>query len=313
GKRYLYAKLTQNPDLQDDYQEFASFLAFQAQTSVGQLFTVEQKIKEALQIPMTLETKLDIVKTNINQINELVIAVDSILDVSSNALELTDAKQQKQSYAEQLYQLDSLYDKLHGEYVTGMHLILQEVLTLNGLVTATMGYEQNEKTVNDITLNATLFQNGILTSDQINTLVSIAEECPKTGGHGVYRARGVLSDCQIEIWNDNSATCFPMPEPGEEKILNNNIAEQPNKYSTDKLLIFPNPAVDGFSVRVPPNNSGVLTLVDGLGKIQISTRFSEEEGFHYVELDNLPQGIYFCTIHQSNGEVQISKVFVVGN
>ena len=313
GKRYLYAKLRQNPDLLDDYAEFVPFLVAEAQTSVGQLYNVEQKIKEALEVPSSIEAQLDQIQNSADQSKEVLFVLDSVLDMSSNTVELTAALEQKLTVLAAVRTQDSLYATLHDGYRTGMLLKLQEALVLNNQVNASTVYEQNEKTVNDIALSSRIFQGNILTATQLAVLKDIAVQCPKIGGHGVYRARGMLSsDCDAEDWDDNNTGCYPLPELAPGQMLENRFSKRPVDLQDDRLIVYPNPAVEGFFVKLPANQCGVVTLTDGLGKTWKELEANAGIEVLYVELGHVPHGVYFCTFTSTSGERQIGKVFVTG-
>lgn len=91
AKRYLYAKLMQNPGLQGNYIEFAPFLSAQSQTSVGQLYAVEQKIAEGLIVSTNFDTQLSQIKASeTSAINQLLL-VDSTLNASTDVATLNAA------------------------------------------------------------------------------------------------------------------------------------------------------------------------------------------------------------------------------
>ena len=311
GRRYLYAKLMQNPTLQNVYTEFGTFLSAQSQTSVGQLYAVEQKIAEGLIVSATLEAQLGQIISNEALAKLDLISADSILDTASSATELASALSTKWNKLGELQTLDSLYGELFNTFHAATISKLQEALVLNNQVIANYDYEQYEKTVNDISIQQALNQNGLLTVGQIGTLQSIAILCPKVGGHGVYRARGLLSLCDAPLWNDNSANCYELEAPVQEQVLENAFSERATaKIVGDQLIVYPNPATAGFFVRVPTRTSGIIILSDGVGKVWRTVSFASHSESQFVDVPNLPAGIYFCTVATSNGDRQVTKVIL---
>lgn len=232
GRRYLYAKLMQNPTFQDDYAEFGPFLFAQSQTSVGRLYAVEQKIAEGLAVSASLAAQLAQINSSVDLVLSNLLLADSILDTSTDVGAAAPALATKSGGLVQLRTLDSLYSVLNDAYRADMSAELQDALALNNLVTASSTYEQYEKTVNDIAIKKVLYQNGELTAVQVSTLQGIASECPKTGGHGVYRARGILTGCDEGNWNDNTTNCYPIAEPVQEQVMDNGFGER----STAKIF-----------------------------------------------------------------------------
>lgn len=89
-----------------------------------------------------------------------------------------------------------------------------------------------------------------------------------------------------------------------------NLAVSAVDVANSELSIFPNPANDVISLRLsdPTNETGVLTLVDAMGKevFRSSSRFSETEN---VEVNELEEGIYFVNV-AFNSSVYHQKLLV---
>lgn len=313
ARRYLYAKLMQNPSLQDDYAEFGSFLNTQSQASAGQLYAVEQKIVEGLKVSASLTAQLSQIKTDENLALEEVLKADSILDTSTDIAAVSSAQNGKNLALEELHTLDSLYNEISLAYQAALMSKLQEALVLNNAVTAANDYEQHEKTVNDIAIRQVMFQNGELTSAQVTTLGIIAAECPKTGGHGVYRARGMLTSCYDGNWSDDYAGCHPIAPPVQEQVLDNGFGQRSDKKQlvAAETSAYPNPATDGIFVRTMTVQGGQITLLDMTGRAGRTAQFSIADEVKYLDLAGVPSGVYTCTVSSSTGERQVIKVFVV--
>jgi len=311
GRRYLYAKLMQNPTFQDDYAEFGPFLFAQSQTSVGRLYAVEQKIAEGLAVSASLAAQLAQINSSVDLVLSNLLLADSILDTSTDVGAAAPALATKSGGLVQLRTLDSLYSVLNDAYRADMSAELQDALALNNLVTASSTYEQYEKTVNDIAIKKVLYQNGELTAVQVSTLQGIASECPKTGGHGVYRARGILTGCDEGNWNDNTTNCYPIAEPVQEQVMDNGFGERSTaKILGDQLLVYPNPANDGFFVRLPAGESGTVTITDAMSRVWKTVPFTEGADVQFVDLPNAPTGMYLCAVTTTKGDRQIVKVIL---
>jgi len=311
AKRYLYAKLRQNPGLQGDHTAFGPFLTNESNTSVGQLYSVEQKIAEGLKVSANLDSQSSQIRAGeIATINQLELA-DSTLNSATTVTALNSALGIKNLALSDLRTLDSLYNELNVDYQANLMLKLQEALTLNNSVTTATDYEQYEKIVNDIAIRQVLFQNGELTVPQVAALGIIAAECPKYGGHGIYRARGLLRSCNEGNWNDDNAGCYPIAEPSLPQVLDNGYGERSTaKIWGDQIIVYPNPATSSFFVRLPARQSGTITITDAIGKVWKTVPFTEGEEVRFVDLPNAPTGIYLCAVTSTNGNLQIIKVIL---
>jgi hypothetical protein len=312
AKRYLYAKLQQNPGLQDDYAEFGPFLSSQSNSSVGQLYAVEQKIAEGLNVSASLDALLGQIKTDESLALGEVLLADSVMDTSTDAAALASAQNGKNLALAELRILDSLYNEVNNAYQAALTSKLQEALILNDAVAAVNDFEQHEKTVNNIAIRQVLFQNGELTAAQVATLSSIAAECPKTDGHGVYRARGLLTGCDAGNWSDDYAGCNPVVPPVQEQVLDYGFGQRSDKKQlAAQALAYPNPATDGIFVRTVSGQYGLITLQDMTGRTWREAPFTTADEVKYLDLANVPSGVYTCAISGTNGEHQVIKVFVV--
>ncbi|MFN0015230.1 MAG: hypothetical protein ACKVU2_11845, partial [Saprospiraceae bacterium] len=214
-------------------------------------------------------------------------------------------------YAEMLNLNTLLYNEINTVYQTALMPKLQEALTFNGSVIAANDIEQYEKTVNDIAIRQVLFQNGELTAVQVDTLQSIVAECPKYSGHGVYRARGLLTGCYEENWSDNNARCYPTPPFVQELVLDNGFGQRSGKKLSDSQpFAYPNPATDGIFVRTIPAQEGQIVLQDMTGKAWREVPFAQTD-VKYLDLSGVPSVVYTCAVIGSTGERQVIKIFVV--
>lgn len=312
AKRYLYAKLLQNPGLQGDFSEFGPFLSTESLTSVGQLYAVEQKIAEGLKVPTVLASQLDLIQSEEYLALNSVLKADSVLDTSMDTATLATALNGKYLALVELRRLDSLYCEINSVYKVAMMLKLQEALALNNAVLATNNYEHYEKTVNDISIRQVLFQNGELMAEQVVALGSIAAECPKVGGHGVYRARGLLTGCNEGTWSDDYTTCYQVAPPIQEQVLDNGMGQRSDKKQlTTHAFAYPNPATNGIFVSAMHNQNGQISLLDMTGKVWQEVPFTTADEVKYLDLTNVPSGVYTCIVNGSNGERQVIKIFVI--
>jgi Secretion system C-terminal sorting domain len=303
AKRYLYAKLQQNPDLQDDYPEFASFLSSEINTSVGQLHAVQQKLSEGLQVSSQLQSLLDQINTDENLALKAIKQADQILENSQDQSALASAQHDKESALVELSLIDSRFAQAYTEYQATQTTALQDAMDSNNIVIAVSDFEQHEKTVNNIAILQVLSQGGELSETQIDVLRSIASKCPKIDGHGVYRARGLLTGCNAENWSDNSEDCYPEASQAQEQVLE--IGFQPRSEKrplASEFLVYPNPADKSVFVRTVPAQDGQITLQDVTGKVWSQVSFTSNDTTKQIDLTQVPSG-------HTTGHFGITQVF----
>ena len=147
-----------------------------------------------------------------------------------------------------------------------------------------------QKEVNHIFLHT--HTNKVFSTENVNTLKTIANTCPLIGGNAVYAARATLkaNELQADIEYNDNALCFTAA-PAESKKSN---------IIANDGLIFPNPANTSFTfVRNESTEEATLVLSDLSGKIMLSKILGKYE--HSIELstENLPTGTYLLKVNSS--------------
>ena len=308
AKYYLYSKLLQNPEILSEFQEFPSFVATESTSTVGKFYEVNQLILEGLSETLGIVDDLEQLKEEEEELKSNLLIADSILNSPTTTSIYASALSSKFTSLLQLHLLDSLYSEYAKNYQENLSSKLEDALNLNNQIVTSHTHEEYEKNVNEISILRALAQGGTLSAFQIATLQDIASECPKVGGHSVYRARGLLYDCNAGGWNDNTENCFPEPEIVRPVILDTLQGRTTPKQFFSLFSVYPNPSKDGFYVKLPSNEGGKITILDSFGKVWrlLDLRGSED----YVEMREAPAGVYICKITTSNGDRYITKVFL---
>lgn len=173
--------------------------------------------------------------------------------------------------------------------------------SINQSVTPVLLPEQNCKDVNDIYIS---LLNGVAAdSVQLQTLESIAAQCPAQGGIAVYRARVLLNLIydDVRTWDDN---CPPSQRLAPE-------SSDPASSSSSALL-YPNPN-DGNMVlayTLPDDQPGAFTLYDAMGNIvDVETLIAVSQK-QSILLPGLASGIYFYQVTCGNSIITADKIAV---
>ncbi|MCG8328176.1 MAG: T9SS type A sorting domain-containing protein [Chitinophagales bacterium] len=216
-------------------------------------------------------------------------------------------KEQKGVLLSDLLTLDISSESIISNYKSGLLSNLQSIIAVNQQIVTTQVYESNEKTVNDIFLNAIVNQNGVFTAQQLQDLLNIALQCPQTGGMAVYRARGLLPSCIHIEHEETFDNCFPDSTEGfsSSNLLSNTFDE----IDDDKIHIYPNPASGEINIRFNKNSSGTVIISDPFRRKMMQRNIFENENFVSLEL-NLLRGIYQCTILWDDGSMQTESLII---
>jgi hypothetical protein len=134
-----------------------------------------------------------------------------------------------------------------------------------------------------------------LTATQISDLTPIANQCPYSGGEGVFMARALLGN--EAIYNDLALCGLAAPQP----IVKPN---DEDKVVEPSFRMYPNPANQYLVVELVDKSKGeeLLTLTNAFG-VQVHAE-TIMEGTEAIPVDTgaIPAGTYFLTLKSSTGK-----------
>ncbi len=200
-------------------------------------------------------------------LNQL-IDIESIIDTTSDEIALESAFLAKENLVDQWIALDEEILALNSDYLDGVVFGLTNALQLNNSIETNSIWENNLKTVNQLSLEAQLYQQGVFDTDQVDQLLAIASQCPANGGLAVYQARSALPNCVYFSAVDQDGNCYP-----EEMYFSMQDVSQgsgggmKNTLDNGQLSINPNPSSGRFTLSVKEGVSGKVTIYDALGQL----------------------------------------------
>ena len=158
----------------------------------------------------------------------------------------------------------------------------------------------------------------------LTSLTSYSVACNDKDGDGYYNwgLGAKPSTCPVNSLNDkdsdDSDPCIgPLDADYKEiKLTGPNCITSLSELSENKfdLKTFPNPTSGSSTINysLPTKANIKLSIVNLLGEetLVLIDNKEEQEGFHSVNIDNLPSGIFFCKIASSNYSFT-SKIIVI--
>lgn len=165
--------------------------------------------------------------------------------------------------------------------------------------------ESNFKTVIQIYLE-NMYKDSIgdLLNDE-NIILSIANQCPLSGGDAVFMARFLYEYIQPNInYNDDFICNAVSNERRENRNKEVSVAQVMNKTT-----LLPNPSNGQVNIFNSSAEIGQIKITEISGKVVISKDFSDG-GQHFVSLDcsNLTKGIYFVEITSQMAKTETIKL-----
>ena len=168
----------------------------------------------------------------------------------------------------------------------------------------------NQRTVNELLLN--YYGQGIeLNSSQLLILMSIALQCPFTGGSGVYDARSLwyaIRPLDSIFFNDDEACNQALRIGGASEMLAEIIFEPIH------LEVYPNPANNAVTIYYAFKEfaaGGKITVSDYLGRQIYSKNLENSSDELILDLSSFNAGIYLIEMLNDTGQRKTKELIII--
>lgn len=177
------------------------------------------------------------------------------------------------------------------------------VKAANAAIATSEVIEANEKMVNEIYLSTVAKGIDEFTTDQINDLFNMANQCPLIGGNAVYRARAIYALIDNEQDFDDPSLCLPFG------IIVRNVEQ----VATTGFTVMPNPAQDEVALVCAASFDGSPTVVfyDAVGhEVLRKTSSGDQQRFH-LSVAALAPAVYHYKVFIPGGGIGNGKLTVL--
>lgn len=181
---------------------------------------------------------------------------------------------------------------------------LASATATNNSINPNIIIEQNYKTVNDIYLNTVAVGIDTFTNGQYSQLVSVASQCPYTGGGAVYTARVLLHIVERTMYFDdvcntnNNARLM-----GKDKSTKSNIF--------GKLYPNPNNGTMQYDYDLPKGSTGQLIISDVMGQNLFSYILIEGKNSLKIQINDLAEGVYLYKVNVDGKIIKKDKLVIL--
>lgn len=162
--------------------------------------------------------------------------------------------------------------------------------SINNAINTTKIYEENLKVINNLFL-----QNGSYTTNQINTIYSIASQCPNTGGSAVFIARSLYRfhiDPSVSFDHLNCQTI-------QNRSSNSNISS---------IEVMPNPASNSIQLILNEKvENGILEILNYQGGLMKVIKDYNSTNLKELDIRELNSGMYILRITKNNQIIYAGK------
>ena len=236
AERAIFEQVLHNPALLQ-VAGVSSFYDSRQNTSIGKLERASEFLAQAFALNVSNSASL---KTLQKQRSSKFDAITALDFANASGIWSSSDFETKSNLLTDLQNIDSQLIELEGSIAQTKKTKLNELLSFAQGIPATFIYEQNDKDLLQIEVARALNAAGTLTAEQLNTLRSIAAQCPLTGGTAVTKAIGMLPLCeQGDYANPKCAGAR-----GSE-------ANQSPSENGEKFKVYPNPASNAVMVEYP--------------------------------------------------------------
>ena len=227
---------------------------------------------------------------------------DSSLNAGGNPVYLDSIKTARMIIQTTIENLISINEAAIANLNTSINSGADILQAENAQINSQEVYEQNEKSVNEFYLNVIVKKQIHLISSYGSQIISIAQQCPLSGGPAVYKARSLARLIDSNFRYEDELNCqltsysWKVAKPNSDVIFS----------------IYPNPSKSIIQVTYRLKNNGTLRLHNELGNLISEQKIDSKQFQSEINVSNLSNGIYFCSIINSDGvSGEVVKLVVI--
>jgi Secretion system C-terminal sorting domain len=256
----LYEKLIENSDLLTD-PDFAYFKADKDDEALGQFIQLDKQMELTLDADASLKVARELKEQQINQLESDIATMKALYDQASNE---PDRMALENSLMDLSTQLENRWTELKtlDEQVATQRKAQAAVLdAANAGITVQGIYEQNQKSVNDLFLNAQAKDVFGFDVAEKSSLQSIAHQCPLMGGNAVYQARTLLALSDPLATYDDANACM---------VYGIQWRRAESTPVAAAFKVYPNPVTDGRIILewdAKLEGDGSVQILDMMGRV----------------------------------------------
>jgi hypothetical protein len=136
--------------------------------------------------------------------------------------------------------------------------------------------------------------------------ISIAQQCPSSGGEAVFRARNIIRKVNDSIIYDDAGVCAQMGIYRKKQ----NIVDESDLVS---YILIPNPAQHQTQLifNQPPSSNYLIQIINGEGRVVESRNINHQLSNLVLDTEKLANGLYTVNMIKQNGEFESEKLMII--
>jgi len=136
--------------------------------------------------------------------------------------------------------------------------------------------------------------------------ISIAQQCPSSGGEAVFRARNIIRKVNDSLIYDDAGVCAQLGIYRKKQIVKNEI-------DLGSFILIPNPAEHQTQLifNQPPTSSYIIQVINNEGKVVEKRVVNHNLSSLVLNTGALSDGLYTVNVIRINGEFESEKLLII--
>ncbi|MEN0050029.1 MAG: T9SS type A sorting domain-containing protein [Bacteroidota bacterium] len=299
-QQYWLKRLELHPTLLINNADLQFFQENNLNSALGRLMNITKGYQTAIkEISEALDDDIqrDILE-ELERLNDL----QTSYSLNNNANTLEEIKQLLSTIGEQSVGIQNIFSLANSRLENSLTSIIFD----NSLISVENDLARNEKIINNIYLQSLTRRELPLKDLQKELLFSVANQCPKSGGRYVYRARTLYNLLVQHKHFDDSELCTAAS-------IENRTNKPKIELPTDRTIkIYPNPSSNQLTVEISDFNDTSdfsVELYQMTGKqVQSNSIQTRSTNIPISQLDN---GVYILILYENGRRIKSKKIVIL--
>lgn len=287
-----FANLDKNPELRPANSPESEFYETHLSGNIGKFYLARSAWDDIAVFSANLAADWEENAADITQKLDDIRAENLEMEAATTEAERTQIAQTLETLKSELAVLLQSNQNLSAQYQSEVEDKVVELASDLGEITTTETWEENLKTVLELSVERLRAGNGEWTTTQYSALETIADQCRHEGGIGVVLARSAIEKFDY----DDEAMC-----PGWEA--------RNSKRDDLTTGLFPNPTNDLCRLSFAHPISGFLNIRNAQGQIMQTLALTEVSLLNLIT-EKWPSGIYFINVVADKDSLSSVKLVV---
>jgi hypothetical protein len=299
AKQLVYEDLVNNSVTNNN--DYLQFVISNLNSPIGNLNSVNDNLENAYKTDSAAQFIIDSLQGQLKVWSDSLILIDQLLSIQSDSILDT----LKSLVINQLrIKRNAIGDQLN-QHLTTINSAQTQALQDNSVISANIAPHINEQYINDVYLRYKTQGRSVLLQEY-NALLSVAQQCPSSGGEAVFRARELIRLVNDSIEYDDASVCGQMGIYRKKQLAI-------GKNHSIELLLIPNPAKEQVQLILSgfkPHREIMVAIHDLTGRLLDQKSLTTNLISVVLNTANLSNGVYVVDVTTDMHEEGSTKMII---